>query len=77
MKATRRIVGPAIGLAILTVAGMVSCYQVAFSLWMTAYPMADINFWRPHFYYRLAQTAVIGSLWIALAVWIILKRKSS
>jgi hypothetical protein len=53
---------------------MVSVYQVLFSLWMTAYPYADINFWRPHLYLRLAQTVLIGMLWSALAVWMFRKR---
>jgi hypothetical protein len=66
---TQRTVWAGIGLTFLTVAAMVSVYQVLFSLWMTAYPYADINSWRPHFYLRLAQTALIGMLWTALVVW--------
>jgi hypothetical protein len=53
---------------------MVSVYQVLFSLWMTAYPYADINFWRPHFHLRLVQTVLIGVLWTALVVWMFRRR---
>ena len=74
VKLTPRIVWVGFGLIFLTVAGMVSVYQVLFSLWMTAYPYADINFWRPHLYIRLAQTVIIAVLWGTLAVWILRKR---
>jgi len=76
VRATHRIVGAAIGLIVLTLAGIVSVYQVLFSLWMTAYPMADINSWRPHLYLRLAQTLLIGLFWVGLAVWMIRMKKS-
>jgi len=56
------------GLALLTLAGIVSAYQVLLSLWMTAYPLAEINFWRPHLYLRLVQTVVIAFVWIVLVV---------
>jgi hypothetical protein len=60
-----------IALALLTLAGLLSCYQVAFSVWMTAYPKADINFWRPHLYFRLMQGAAVAVLWILVAVWLL------
>jgi len=76
VRATRRIVSGAIGLIVLTLAGIASVYQVLFSLWMTAYPMADINFWRPHLYLRLGQTLLIGLFWVGLAVWMVRMKKS-
>jgi len=74
VRVNQRTVWAGIGLTCLTVAGMVSVYQVLFSLWMTAYPYADINFWRPHFHLRLVQTVLIGVLWTALVVWMFRRR---
>jgi hypothetical protein len=68
----RRWIGwPILSLVALTASGAISAYQALFSLWMTAYPKADINFWRPHFYLRLAQTTLVGILWILSAAWLI------
>ncbi len=74
---SQRSVWAGIGLLVLTVAGMASVYQLLFSLWMTAYPFADIDFWRPHFYFRLAQTVLIGVFWTGLAVWKYRNRRRS
>ena len=73
----KRLEWAIIALVLLTLAGLVSLYQVAFDLWMTAYPFANANEWRTRLYYRLATAIVIGVLWSALAVWIYrLKRRS-
>lgn len=66
-----RVFCGASGLLLLTLAGIVSAYQVLFSLWMTAYPLANIHSWRAHFYFRLVQTLLIAFAWIVLAVWLI------
>jgi len=57
-------------LVLLTLAGLLSMYEVLFSLWMTAYPMADINFWRQHLYFKLVQAVMVAIAWIVLAVWL-------
>jgi hypothetical protein len=75
MKSVQPVIFAGIGLVVLTIAGMVSVYQAMFSLWMTAFPFADINFWRPHFYFRLVQTAIVGVAWAALVLWMIRKKR--
>lgn len=66
----KRLVWAIIALVLLTLAGLASLYQVAFDVWMTAYPYANANEWQTRFYHRLAIAIVIGVLWSALAVWI-------
>jgi hypothetical protein len=62
--------------ALLTVGGILSAYQMLFALWMTAYPMVDASIWRPRVYFRLALTLVIGLLWSSLVVWLFRHRRS-
>lgn len=64
-------------LGLLTVAELVSLYEAAFSLWMTAYPFADIRFWRVHLYFRLVQAALCSVLWIAVAAWLFRRRAAA
>lgn len=56
-------------LTLLTLGGLLSVYQLLFSVWMTAYPHVDTGAWRTRFYERLAITIVIGFFWSTLAVW--------
>jgi hypothetical protein len=37
-------------LLLLTFAGLLSVYQLLFSVWMTAYPHVDTGAWRSRFY---------------------------
>ena len=64
-----------ITLALLTTAGLVSFYQTAFAVWMTAYPFVNNAEWRTRFYVRLTVTVVIGLLWVTLAVWLFRPRR--
>jgi hypothetical protein len=57
-------------LVVLTLAGLLDFYYLAFSVWMMAYPKADPEFWRPRYYQRLGIMVLIGSLWIAVCIWI-------
>jgi hypothetical protein len=66
---TGRLIGAAIGFVVLTLACLASAYQMLFSLWMTAYPKADITYWRPHFYMRLLQMLIVGCLWLGSVLW--------
>jgi hypothetical protein len=56
---------------LLTVAGFVSLYQIAFDLWMTAYPYANGEIWKQRLWERLATAALIGALWIFVATRLI------
>jgi hypothetical protein len=69
--ANRRKIWLIILLGLLTLAAAVSFYQLAFSVWMTANPLADIHVWRARFYLRLSITGVIGACWIVALVWLV------
>lgn len=62
-------------LILLTIAGLISLYQVAFDIWMTAYPYADADFWKQRLRIRLITTVGIGALWIILLTWLIRARR--
>jgi len=68
----RRLAWVALGL--LSLGGALSMYFLAFSVWMTAYPYADLITWRTRFYQRLAITLLIGALWIATVWWLLRHR---
>ena len=59
----------------LTIAGLISLYQVLFDVWMTAYPFANANEWRVRLYLRLATTIVISLFWSVLAGWLYRPRR--
>jgi antibiotic biosynthesis monooxygenase (ABM) superfamily enzyme len=65
-----KIIWAGAALVLLTIAGLVSLYQVLFDVWMTAYPLADANEWRTRLYIRLATAVVIAVLWSVLAIWL-------
>ncbi len=62
---------------LLTLAGAYSLYWVLFSIWMTAYPFADLHVWRIHFYVWLSATLLIAVCWTALLVWLIRRKRAS
>jgi hypothetical protein len=62
-------------LTLLTLGGLLSVYQLLFSVWMTAYPHVDTDAWHTRFYERLAITIVIGFFWSILAVWLFRHRR--
>ena len=64
-------------LVLLTIGGLLSVYQLLFAVWMTAYPKADTAAWQVRFYVRLAVTLGIGVCWVALAVWMVRRGRSS
>ena len=64
-------------LVLLTVAGLISVYQVAFDVWMTAYPYGDANVWKQRLWLRLITTVVIVALWIVGLAWLIRVRRKS
>jgi hypothetical protein len=65
----------AVLLILLTIAGLISLYQVAFDVWMTAYPYANADIWRQRLWVRLVTTVVIGVLWVVLLTWFIRIRR--
>jgi len=71
-----RALRPIIALGLLTLAGMISVYCLAFSVWMTAYPFADLHLWRVRFYIWAAASVLIGACWVATLIWL-LRRKQS
>jgi hypothetical protein len=71
----KRLVWASVALVLLTLAGLVSLYQVAFDVWMTAYPFANATEWRTRLYIRLATAIVIGVFWSVLAVWLYRQRR--
>ena len=68
----KRIAWTALGL--LSFAGLLSLYYLAFAVWMTAYPFANFIVWRTRFYQRLAVTMLIIALWGFVALWLIRHR---
>lgn len=72
-----RVFWAVIGLVFLTVGGLVTLYQIAFDVWMTAYPFVNANEWRNRLYIRSATAIVIGVLWSALAVWLFRRRRQA
>ena len=65
----------AVLLILLTVAGLISLYQVAFDVWMTAYPYANADVWRERLWVRLLTTVVIGAFWVVTLIWLIRTRR--
>ena len=65
----------AVLLILLTIAGLISLYQVAFDVWMTAYPYANAEIWKQRLWVRLITTAVIGALWVVTLAWLIRTRR--
>ena len=49
------------GLVVLTICGFISLYQALFDLWMTAYPLAHVSFWRTRLYLHLAMFITVGA----------------
>jgi len=70
-----KILWAGFALALLTLGGLISLYQVLFDAWMTAYAFANANEWRMRFYIRLATTIVIALFWCTLAVWLYRQRR--
>lgn len=54
----------------LTLAGLVTLYQVFFDVWMTAYPFANTKEWQTRLYIRLVTAIAIGVFWGLLAGWL-------
>ena len=63
-----RLIWARVGFVTLTLAGLVSLYQVLFDVWMTAYPFANAKEWQTRLYIRLITTIAIGALWPCLLV---------
>jgi hypothetical protein len=63
------------GLVLLIPVGLVCAYQVAFDIWMTAYPFANAHEWRVRLCIRLATTVAVAILWIFLAAWLFRQRR--
>jgi hypothetical protein len=57
--------------------GAVSAYQTLFSLWMCAHPVYQSVEWQHRFYLRLITTIIIGVLWLACVIWLVLKKRRS
>ena len=70
-----RLVLASVGLVLLTLAGLVSLYRLAFAVWMTAYPFVNTKEWQTRFYFRLATSIVIASFWSLLAIWLYRHRR--
>jgi hypothetical protein len=70
-----KIIWARVALVVLTLAGLLSLYQVLFDVWMTAYPFANPNEARMRFYIRLITTIVIAVLWTAVAAWLYRQRR--
>jgi predicted unusual protein kinase regulating ubiquinone biosynthesis (AarF/ABC1/UbiB family) len=65
----------AVLLILLTVAGLISLYQVAFDVWMTAYPYANADIWKQRLWVRLITTVVIAVLWVVTLTWLLRARR--
>jgi hypothetical protein len=65
----------AVLLILLTIAGLITLYQVAFDVWMTAYPYANADIWKQRLWVRLITTVVIGVLWALILTWLIKARR--
>ncbi len=61
---------------LLTLAGAHSLYWLLFSIWMTAYPFADLSVWGIRFYVWLSATLLIAVCLTALLVWLIRQRRA-
>jgi uncharacterized membrane protein len=58
-------------LTLSTLGGMLSVYQLLFSIWMTANPRYDSDAWHTRFYERLAITVLDGLIWVGSIVWLV------
>lgn len=65
------------GIAVLTVAGLISLYQTLYCFWMTAHPVYSSLEWKQRFYYRAATTVIIGVGWFGAVAWIVKKRRKN
>jgi hypothetical protein len=61
----------AILLAILTLAGLDCLYWLSFSVWMLAYPFAQVSVWRIRFYIWLIAAVLVSFLWLFTLIWLI------
>jgi hypothetical protein len=57
-------------LTLSTLGGMLSVYQLLFSIWMSAHPRYDSEAWHTRYYERLAITALDGVIWVGSIVWL-------
>jgi hypothetical protein len=58
-------------LTLSTLGGMLSVYQLLFSIWMTANPRYDSDAWHTRYYERLAITVLVGLIWVGSIVWLV------
>ena len=58
-------------LTLSTLGGMLSVYQLLFSIWMTANPRYDSDAWHTRFYERLAITVLDGLIWVGSILWLL------
>jgi hypothetical protein len=58
-------------LALSTLGGMLSVYQLLFAIWMTANPRYDSDAWHTRFYERLAITVLDGLIWVGSILWLL------
>ena len=61
-------------LGILSLCEVYALYCAAFSLWMTAYPFADVRVARTHLYEWIGACVVIGLCWIGALIWLLRQR---
>jgi len=57
-------------LGLWTLAGAISLYQIAFDIWMTAYPLVDPGPWRSRLSIHILTAIVISICWTATAIWL-------
>jgi hypothetical protein len=70
-----KLMSASMALFVLTMAGLLTLYQVLFDVWMTAYPFANTNEWRTRLYVRVATFILIGVFWSALVAWMVRQRR--
>lgn len=64
-------------LTLSTLGGMLSVYQLLFSIWMTANPRYDSDAWHTRYYERLAITVLVGLIWVGSIVWLVRLSKNA
>jgi hypothetical protein len=57
-------------LALSTLGGIVSVYDLLFSIWMTAHPLYDSQAWHIRVYERFGITALDGLIWVGSILWL-------
>jgi hypothetical protein len=70
-----KLMSAGMALFVLTMAGLLTLYQVLFDVWMTAYPFANTNEWRTRLYVRVVTFILIGVFWSALVTWMVRQRR--